>query len=185
MKIYKVKLYTILATFFSCSFYIFNTVSYAIPNVKDHEHNEQNAPSPQTYDIANFANATGPTVNGRTWYSNIVTIKINKMLLVSGGNNNDWSSFGINPGWNRTNGSPIITSGYSVLHVDMNGSASQLKLQIYDKSDNKYEVWTTDGLSFDWNLPKEIIDSGFISKLQFVSGPGNVDLMIKRIYLTN
>jgi len=138
-----------------------------------------------SYVIANFETATDINqVNGRIWYANMVDRRLQEgRLVVSRENNDKWVSFGIDPGCNRKNGEPIaIDSSYTHLHIDMEGTASQLKVEIYDRNGTQNDIWLNP-TEFRWELPDNIKRGGCISKLQFVAGPGLINLRIKKIYL--
>jgi len=137
------------------------------------------------YTIADFTSTNNTTVvNGRFWYANIVSMRIaDGQLVISSNNQNEWGSFGIDPGCNGERGKPISTTGYSFIVIDMSGQATGLKLELYSQDGRQESIWLN-GSSVKEQLPPSVQNS-FISKLQFVVAPGNTNLRISKIYLSN
>lgn len=147
------------------------------------------ADSSKVYEIANFVSAqqhgTEIFSNSRTWYSaGGLSIKAGNKALKATGHLNTWGGFGVDPGPKGTNGASITAKEFSFIVIELEGTASSLKIELYDNDYNKEELWVdlaNKVLKLD--LPDRI-KSGNISKMQFMCAPGYVDLTIKRIYLS-
>jgi hypothetical protein len=144
-----------------------------------------NVYSQELIDDFTTAHQSGSTIssNSRIWYSfGGIQIELkNNRINAIGRNLNAWSGFGIDPGPGGGNGAIITPKGYSFIVVELDGATSNSKLEVYDRSYHLSVYWIPNGQKIIRSkLPYDCRNG--ISKIQFVCAPGNVNLIVKRIF---
>ena len=125
--------------------------------------------------------------SGRTWYTfGGLNLQCNHNKLLINGNSNSWSGFGIDPGPSGQNGAPIFLNNSTKIGLKISGAATGMKLELYDHSYKKYELWinlSSNQQPLELDIPNGIQGSNSISKIQFVFSPGNANIQLSGIYL--
>ena len=122
--------------------------------------------------------------NGRAWYTfgGLSLTCERGVISVKGQNLSVFAGFGIAPGANGENGMPIITNGKKNFVVEVEGTASALKVELYDSDQKQHAVWIGTGTNPQHRELPPKFETSTIAKMQFLTSPGNVDLKLKKIY---